>query len=340
MRARVIARLVNHKHARELAVACIGFLICAGVSAHGALRAIEAHPGATATVVTPQTPADASAAAPAPGTTGTTALPALPVSAATEPGDGSVLPARAFSMAAASPIDRARALTCLADAVYYEAASESDAGQRAVAQVVLNRVRHPAFPATVCGVVFQGSERASGCQFSFACDGAMARAPSGVAWNKALSIAGAALGGYVFGPVGLATHYHTYAVTPAWNRQLVMTDAIGAHFFHRWRGWWGTPAAFDQAYVGSEPLPGPHAHSSRQPVTPPAPVIADAARAAVTGTAVPAPKADPIALAMIQPAYADSGAPRGTLAAHVGQHDTLPQSQVLDRWKDSGKPLR
>src|SRR3546814_18161788 len=95
-------------------------------------------------------------------------------------------------MAAASPIDRARALTCLADAVYYEAASESDAGQRAVAQVVLNRVRHPAFPATVCGVVFQGSERASGCQFSFACDGAMARTPSGEAWRKALSIEGAA----------------------------------------------------------------------------------------------------------------------------------------------------
>src|SRR3546814_10128447 len=69
MRARVIARLVNHKHARELAVACIGFLICAGVSAHGALRAIEAHPGTMATVAPPQTPADASAAAPAPGTT-------------------------------------------------------------------------------------------------------------------------------------------------------------------------------------------------------------------------------------------------------------------------------
>src|SRR3546814_1144580 len=118
MRARVIARLVNHKQARELAVAFIGFLICAGVSAHGALRAIEAHPGTMATVAPPQTPADASAAAPAPGTTGTIALPALPVPAGTDPGDGSVLPARAFSMAAASTIDRARALTCLADAVY------------------------------------------------------------------------------------------------------------------------------------------------------------------------------------------------------------------------------
>src|SRR3546814_3917559 len=134
-----------------------------------------------ATVAPPQTPADASAAAPAPGTTGTIALPALPVPAGTDPGDGSVLPARAFSLAAASPIDRALPPTCLADAVYYEAASASDAGQRAVAQVVLNRVRHRAFPATACGVVFQGSERASGCQFSVDCYGAMARTPSGAA---------------------------------------------------------------------------------------------------------------------------------------------------------------
>src|SRR3546814_11094421 len=115
-------------------------------------------------------------------------------------------------MAAASPIDRARALTCLADAVYYEAASESDAGQRAVAQVVLNRVRHPAFPATVCGVVFQGSERASGCQFSFACDGPMARTRAGAAWRQALSLAGWARGGSVFAPVGLGASYHTSEV--------------------------------------------------------------------------------------------------------------------------------
>src|SRR3546814_20128300 len=81
----------------------------------------------------------------------------------------------------------------------------------------------------------------------------MGRAPSGAAGRKALSMAGAAVGGYVCAPVGLATQYHAYAVTPAWNRQLVVTDAIGAHVFHRWRGWWGTPAAFNQAYIGIEP---------------------------------------------------------------------------------------
>ncbi|HVI99131.1 MAG TPA: cell wall hydrolase [Sphingomonas sp.] len=337
----MITRLVKHRHFRELAIACVGFLICAGMSAQAAFRAIEAHSTAVHVPVSRPTPVDSGSAAPAPGTTGTTALPDLPIPANAELGDGSVLPARPFSMAAATPLDRARALTCLADAVYYEAASESDAGQRAVAQVVLNRVRHPAFPATVCGVVFQGSERASGCQFSFACDGAMARVPAGAAWAKALRIAGAALGGYVFAPIGLATHYHTYAVTPAWNRQLVMTDAIGAHFFHRWRGWWGTPAAFSQHYVGGEPLPGAHAPPVTPIPAPTAPMLADAARTTAASPAAPiAPKAAPTPLAMIQPAYTDSGALRGALAARETGTDNLPQSQVLDRWKDSGKPLR
>ncbi|MFC4845321.1 cell wall hydrolase [Hephaestia sp. GCM10023244] len=336
----MIARLINHKHARELALACVGFLICAGVSAHGALRAIAAHPAATASI-SPSAPVATDAAAPAPGTTGTTTLPDLPIPLDASLGDGSVLPARAFSMAAASPIDRSRALTCLADAIYYEAASESDAGQRAVAQVVLNRVRHPAFPATVCGVVFQGSARTSGCQFSFACDGAMARTPTRAAWIKALDIASAALGGYVFAPVGLATHYHTYAVTPVWNRQLVMTDAIGAHFFHRWRGWWGTPAAFNQPYIGGEPLPGPHTRPDTPPLSTPTLAGASHAPAANASAAIPSPvKAEPAALAMVQPAYADSGALRGALAARTAQQDRLPQSPMLDRWKDTGKPLQ
>ncbi len=328
MRRRVIARLATHRHFRELAFACLAFLVCAGFSAHAALRAIADHPAVEAPPV-PQHEAAAAdpGAALAPGTTGTTALPDLPVPTDADPGDGSVIPARPFSMAAASPVDRARALTCLADAVYYEAASESDDGQRAVAQVVLNRVRHPAFPGTVCGVVFQGSARETGCQFSFACDGAMARAPAPAAWNKALRIAGAALGGYVFAPVGLATHYHTYKVRPAWSRELVMTDAIGAHFFHRWAGWWGTPAAFSRTYAGGEPRPGPHGRSV-DPAAEPMPTTIAAgqtpAPAAVSFSARPA------VVAMVRPAYAESGTPRA---------DALPESGVLDKWKNSGKPI-
>lgn len=254
-------------------------------------------------------------ASPAVGTTGTIALPA-------EPGDPlpfvATAAARAFDMGRASATDRGRALDCLATAIYYEAASEPDDGQRAVAQVILNRVRHSAFPNSVCGVVYQGSEK-SGCQFSFACDGAMARVPSRAGLARATRIAAAALGGYVFAPVGLATHYHTYAVTPAWNRTLVMTDAIGAHFFHRWKGYWGTAAAFTRFYRGGEPVPGPHARIA-PPVAPIPPVIASAAPVLSKITAP----------ATIQVAHLDSGTPAAP----------LPESQILDRWKDSGKPLR
>ena len=228
-------------------------------------------------------------------------------------------------MAGASALDRGRALECLATAIYYEAASEPDDGQRAVAQVVLNRVRHRAFPASVCGVVYQGSERSSGCQFSFACDGAMARAPSRTGYARAMRHAAAALSGQVFAPVGLATHYHTYAVTPAWNRTLVMTDAIGAHFFHRWKGYWGTASAFAQVWRGGEPVPGPHpraivAAAAPVPVAAPIPL---AGRAAAPVPVTPA--------AEIRPAHALSGTPLAAPAA---------DSQILDRWKDSGKPLR
>lgn len=255
------------------------------------------------------------------GTTGTIALPDLPVPENAVI-DSSIQPAAPFRLVGTA-LDHSRALQCLTQAIYYEAASEPDDGQRAVAQVVLNRVRHPAFPATVCGVVFQGSEK-SGCQFSFACDGAMARIPSRTAWDRAQRVAQAALAGSVFAPVGMATHYHTYAVTPSWNRSLVMTGVFGAHFFHRWKGWWGMSAAFRQSYQGGEPLPAPHAS-----------VAATVAAVQPPAQASALPQPAPIARAAIQPAYAESGTPTADYAASA-----LPDSQILDKWKDSGKPLR
>ncbi|RYD62981.1 MAG: cell wall hydrolase, partial [Sphingomonadales bacterium] len=195
--------------------------------------------------------AQASAQAATEGTTGTVELPDMPVPENAVV-DTSIQPASPFKLVG-SPNDKARALQCLTTAIYYEAAREPDDGQRAVAQVVLNRVRHPTFPGTVCGVVFQGSEK-RGCQFSFACDGAMSRGqPARDSWIRAARVASDALNGSVFAPVGMATHYHTYAVTPSWNRSLVMTGVYGAHFFHRWKGYWGTAAAFRQAYTGHEP---------------------------------------------------------------------------------------
>lgn len=159
--------------------------------------------------------------------------------------------------AAGSAEDRWRALQCLTTAIYYEAASEPDAGQRAVAQVVLNRVAHPAFPKTVCGVVYQGSER-PGCQFSFACDGAMARRPVQQFWDRARRVAADALAGNVYAPVGLATHYHTSAVHPYWADSLAFVGTIGAHRFYRWAGMAGRVSAFTASYRGFEPLAAPH----------------------------------------------------------------------------------
>ncbi|MFK4792341.1 cell wall hydrolase [Sphingobium sp. ZW T5_29] len=160
--------------------------------------------------------------------------------------------ARPFIFSGA-PIDQARAIDCLAAAQLYEAGDDA-VGERAVAQVVLNRVRHPAFPKTVCGVVFQGQERSTGCQFTFTCDGALARSPSQAAWNRARDIARAALTGQVFKPVGYATHYHTDWVVPYWSGSLDKIAAVDTHLFFRWRGWWGTPPAFRFSRASGEPL--------------------------------------------------------------------------------------
>lgn len=155
---------------------------------------------------------------------------------------------------ALSPIERARAEHCLALAVYYESATEMSVGQRAVAQVVLNRVRHPAYPQTVCGVVFQGSSRATGCQFTFTCDGSLARIPSTAGWRRASAIAQQALSGYVEAAAGTATHYHTDWVAPVWRTELVKLAQIGTHIFYRWPGRTGMPTAFAMRYRGGETI--------------------------------------------------------------------------------------
>lgn len=150
-------------------------------------------------------------------------------------------------------VARSQALNCLASAVYYEAGNQDEDGERAVAQVVLNRVRYPAFPSTVCGVVYEGSTRPTGCQFTFTCDGSLGRQPDADGWARATRIAEAALGGEVYAPVGWATHYHADYVVPTWASTMAKNAVVGAHLFYRWNGGWGQPAAFTQAYSGREP---------------------------------------------------------------------------------------
>ena len=165
---------------------------------------------------------------------------------------GKNLPAKPFTLQTEGVMDEARAVDCMTAAIYYEAGFESTEGQRAVAQVLLNRMRHPAFPKTVCGVVFQGSGRPTGCQFTFTCDGALARKPDEAAWTRARKVAEAALNGYVMKKVGEATHYHAAYVAPYWSPTLVKVAVVGQHIFYRWTGGSGLPPAFVGRYVGGE----------------------------------------------------------------------------------------
>ncbi|WP_417231711.1 cell wall hydrolase [Brevundimonas sp.] len=184
---------------------------------------------------------------------GASGLEAQRINAATPGLAGLLVPARPFVLRTATAEDRNRALRCLTQAVYYEAALESDEGQAAVAQVVLNRVRDRTYANTVCGVVFDGAERLTGCQFSFTCDGALARTPIAWAWNRSRIVAERALNGHVATRVGTATHYHADYVHPWWAPTLNKLTQVGSHVFYRWKGPAGDAAAFSQTYAGREP---------------------------------------------------------------------------------------
>ncbi|ANY19838.1 Spore cortex-lytic enzyme precursor [Tsuneonella dongtanensis] len=213
--------------------------------------------------------------------------------------------ARAF-LGSGTGIDKARALQCMTLALYYESANEPTEGQRAVAQVILNRVAHPSYPNSVCGVVFQGSERKTGCQFSFTCDGSLNRKPAKASWDRARGVAAASLAGYVYAPIGLATHYHATYVLPYWASSLTNVGTIGLHTFYKWRGVAGRSDAFAARYAGREPVAAPHPRSYTDPAgSAPDPVVLaqayEAARMkAVAASAAYAPPPPPVYAAPVQ----------------------------------------
>jgi len=126
---------------------------------------------------------------------------------------------------------------CLANGIYFEARSESVRGQAAVAQVILNRVRNPAYPNSICGVVYQNDSWFNRCQFSFACDGRKKRIDSPVAYKTAQDIAMAVTAGKIFIPeVGSSTHYYAQYVHPGWARTMQKMTKIGLHIFYRTYG--------------------------------------------------------------------------------------------------------
>jgi hypothetical protein len=155
----------------------------------------------------------------------------------------------------------ARELDCLAQAVYFEARGESARGQEAVATVIMNRVKNPNFPKTVCGVVYQGSARRHGCQFSFACDGQAERVVERSAWGRARTVAARTLSGAVLRDVGSATHFHTTSVAPGWGSQMLRTAQVGLHVFYRFNPHARRPApveaAADEAIFTSAPAAPP-----------------------------------------------------------------------------------
>lgn len=124
-----------------------------------------------------------------------------------------------------------QAVECLATAALFEAGNDHR-GQEAVMQVILNRVRAPGFPKTICGVVYQGSSRATGCQFSFTCDGSMQRRPVRFGWAAARRRARQALAGHVDGAVGGATHYHTDWIVPYWRDSMIKVARVRTHLFY------------------------------------------------------------------------------------------------------------
>jgi hypothetical protein len=122
---------------------------------------------------------------------------------------------------------------CMSEAIYYEARGEAYEGQVAVGEVIMNRVRSKHYPGSVCGVVYQGSHRATGCQFTFTCDGSLNRRPRGRGWERAQHVATLVMQGYTRPVTQRATHYHTREINPIWSSGLVQTANIGSHVFYR-----------------------------------------------------------------------------------------------------------
>ena len=223
-------------------------------------------------------------------------------------------PASPFHMIGA--LDASRDLQCLTEAVYWEARGEGEAGMAAVAQVVLNRVRHPAFPKTVCAVVYQGASEGD-CQFSFACEVHSSPAEDD-AWRRAGQIASRALSGHVMSAVGQATNFHAVSVTPAWMTSLQRVAQIGSHIFYRF----GHAGQLHNARYAAEPA------------TPTTPQPALASLAPIFGSASappPSEPAQPVAYTVMEkPATQAEPAPATASAPAPAPQPAAAGARVVD----------
>ncbi len=255
------------------------------------------------------------------------------------PTSGGANPAAAAFTLPADEVAQMRSVDCLTAAVYYEAGLESLDGQRAVAQVVLNRVRHPHYPNTVCGVVFQGHTRRTGCQFTFTCDGALRRTPAAHLWERSRAIAQAALAGYVHRPVGQATHYHANYVFPYWAPTLTKVATIGAHIFYRW----DTGGGLSARYAGAEPdirWRGGFGQPDRQLATSNTALTGEGRDAAAAAAATEAQKEDPRAGTSFQRSIMRRYEPVSTTAQQIVERRATDNAgpSASTRWSISGQP--
>ncbi|BCP52633.1 hypothetical protein K32_12500 [Kaistia sp. 32K] len=127
---------------------------------------------------------------------------------------------------------------CLATAIYFEARGEPLKGELAVAQVVINRLKNPAYPKTVCGVVYQNKDMRNACQFSFACDGIPDRITDMESWKRAQMLAKRVLNedNWWNADVGSSTHYHATYVRPRWAKTMKKMQKLGHHVFYKTYG--------------------------------------------------------------------------------------------------------
>lgn len=194
---------------------------------------------------------------------------------------------------------------CLSQAIYYEARGETQRGQIAVAEVIMNRVRSGYYPGSICGVVYQGSHRSTGCQFTFTCDGSLNHRPRGRAWDRAQRVATAVMLGYTRPITQGATHYHTHAVNPVWNSGLVETTSIESHVFYRF------PNRSERAYYQEALARRRGALGSR--------------RGAAADALIP--EADDAALETVEEVVTDTAAPAETAPAAA---DTTPTDAAAE----------
>lgn len=202
---------------------------------------------------------------------------------------GPSTPSAAAAPAAPQAVN-AREQACLSQAIYYEARGETQRGQVAVAEVIMNRVASRHYPNSVCAVVYQGSQRSTGCQFTFTCDGSLGQRPRGRAWDRAQRVATAVLLGYTRPITQHATHYHTNAINPVWSSGLVETTTIGTHIFYRMpRG--AERAMYQEALARRRGSAG-HARSASENLIPEAAEAAPEAQAVETVDTTAEPSAE------------------------------------------------